>query len=40
MSRLNLADIQQEVDAAAWHLCSIEYKNLDTEMEFELPCKT
>lgn len=39
MSRLNLADIQQEVDAAAWRLCSIEYKNLDTEMEFDCPAK-
>ena len=39
MSRLNLADIQHEVDAAAWHLCSREYKNLDTEMEFDCPVK-
>lgn len=39
MARLNLEDIQQEVNATAWHLCSVDYVNLDTEMEFDCPEK-
>ena len=39
MPRLNLEDIQQEVKETSWKLCSVEYKNLDTEMEFDCPTK-
>ena len=37
MSRLNLADIQQEVASANWKLKTTKYKNLDEIMEFECP---
>lgn len=39
MARLNLVDIQQEVESQSWTLLTEEYVNLDTEMEFQCPAK-
>lgn len=37
MAKLNLLEIQEFVNEQGWKLISTEYKNLDTEMEFECP---
>lgn len=39
MPRLNLVDIQQEVEDKSWTLLTEEYVNLDTDMEFQCPAK-
>ena len=37
MAKITLEQIKEEVSADGWKLLSSEYKNLDTEMEFECP---
>ena len=37
MSRLKIEDIRAEVEAKGWYLLSEEYKNLDTDLEFQCP---
>jgi hypothetical protein len=37
MAKITIEQIREEVAADGWRLLSSEYKNLETEMEFECP---